>query len=291
MPEQLGIRDDESVAVFLGKGMTPTAPFSTHPQVQWLDAHRMSFNELQPLLPSKPKAFILTNGIEQSTYSKLAEHARNKNVFYLHRRSPDAVRYELYALLPKVEQARRTHVLPLGVDAPILPTTDTIKAPAQMPTPAPPQKGHLQRFLDTQTIDFVLPRIQEATRLFAVAQQAGVQTTIGSIANAIAGRAKAVGQGRPRIGWKKTKAKKAPAPVLPPIAPLRRTYDDPGRKIKARSKPSVNGNWGHEGIAVLDQAIAGLERMRDWATRTSQQNSELREKLDSIQQALAKLGM
>lgn len=221
--DQANLRDELAkggvVTVMLGSGFDLPADFGYHPAVHGVVANNCDPGNIAKEIPTNTKVLILTEQINRQVYEATKTLSAKRRLLYLIRKTPAALAEALKDIVPKRPVLGSTPPTVMG--AALSSVTTEPKAEAKEPTKgngAPPveeealvrrdsrttgtgveprttSKGTLAQMAPKGAIaslakeaDLEKSVAEEGRRLFRLAQTRGIQTTIGSITQAISNR-------------------------------------------------------------------------------------------------------
>jgi hypothetical protein len=186
------------VSVVLGNGVDAPSDWTWHPQVHWIVASQVKRHDIPTAIPPNTRLMLITEHISALVFQPIHDERKRRRLPYMVRKTGDSVADELkrifkdtapkvYESLPPapVEAASNGngngHGDPAAVEIPPVhaePTEDRSAKAADGKVPL----GGLKAFMEKhQNLSPALSNAEEGRRLFRLAQQLGVPTTLGSI--------------------------------------------------------------------------------------------------------------
>lgn len=186
------LADGGMVVVLLGKDYDCPSEYRYHPQVQVIDSTRVEPTGVSKMIPANARIAIVTNQIPPPVFAAFKSYASRRKLLYLPRSSAAALKDELAKQLaanPVVDQAPTPKpVAKVGDVVSIVPAKE--KEGRKI---AP--KGTVPALLDEAKLDLSKGVAEEARRIADFAKTRGIQTTLGSIEQAIRVRKRKAGRG------------------------------------------------------------------------------------------------
>lgn len=219
--------------VVLSRDYQLESDFSFHRQILPLSVDQLAGTkeEIEKKIPPTTKVVVLSDGIPGFTYQNLHAVFRRRGLVYIQRKNQESINQELKKLFP--EKARATTIASHQVSS----NGDGEHKPKKI-------AGHgVIATLVAENVNLREANASEAKRLFRIAQEQGITTTIASLAQA--------------------------------IAKHRRKSGSTGVVKSAMSKQQ-------QALAILDEAITNLGLIRDYVAETEQRNSDLEAKLETV---------
>jgi hypothetical protein len=248
--QNVDLGDGGVITVLLSKNVGCPPEYATHPRVYVVDATSLGPQDVAKAFPSNGKILITTQGLPQSFYHRLQTELRHRtNILTLYRPTEGSVKNELDKRLKRddasklVNNAGEVVAAKTNGNGTALATQKHGNAPKG-------SIGALVAELDDPSRSIS----EEGRRLFKIAQERGIPTTIGSVTQGVSKHRRTHGLGA------------RPASAVP-------------REVNKRLAA----------LRVLDDAIAGLALVREYVETTEAENIELKAKLDKARAAFAQL--
>lgn len=223
------------VAVALGSGMSLPGNWAFNPRVMAIHAETLAIDQVRDVFPSTTRMVIFTGELERTLYTAMVAEASRRRLNYLTRRSGEHLDFELRRIL-----------------------TQKVDGEPREPRPMAP-RGAIQTLIATHAnLTPSTSTAEEAKRLFAIAQQEGITTTLGSIEQGVS-------KAKRRAGFGSRPASVSNSAVAAQVALVRAV--DEAIIALTRIKESVQ---------TLDEEQARLRRERD----------DLQAKIDLLRGAL-----
>jgi hypothetical protein len=266
------LADGGQVVVFLGSGLDMPAEFAAHPQVRTVRANRLANHPnrksaIASELPSNTKLVIVTNQIDRAVNIQLQEELKRRKLTYVLRTSISAIIATLKEGFEPKNGATPTALLLTDPPIPVPPAT--VHEPSASPMPVASSSGWK-----------VVPPAPSTTR--RQAPKGAVPALIDQhwdaikdLSNADAGRYL---EPHARTAGLPTKATALEQAVR--VARLQRKT--------ATSAPPVPEAVA-DIILILDDAVAGLEMVREWILQQAGQQTEVEDARSKVAAAEAKL--
>ncbi len=233
----IDLSDGSMVAAIVGRGYQFPKDVGMHPQLALFDGLAKYPTGALPPLPANTKAILFTDGLALDRVQALKHEAQRRGILYVNRGNLDAT-VDVLRLWLNTGSKGGFLGGPNG-HGPNPPAPDTPEA-AAVEEERKTKRGELQAIIQTQD-----PRksiAEEARRLFDVAKQKGLPTTYASV----------------EMGLRAYRRKHT-------------TGDIP----KSLMDPKQAARLG--ALKTLDEAIAGLQLMREWVEQVEAENAELKE--------------
>lgn len=188
-PTEVDLSKGGVVTLVLGTGYELPTEFAFHPQVHVVDASLVNPTH-EGWIPSTTKIVIHTDHIPEKVYQYLQTIVRQRRLVYLPRKANGAILTELRRLLP-VKPANGNGA---GKDAekPGKETKAEAAAAAEGKTIA--ARGSIIGLVK-ELADLRKGSSEEGKRLFHIAQQRGIKTTLGSVKQAVTQAKRKQGRG------------------------------------------------------------------------------------------------
>jgi hypothetical protein len=206
-PVKLG-QGDMAVVVLGGTFDLPES-YENHPQVISLNAKELPYepDQISSKIPNTTKIILMTDGVPAQAYQSMNKVFRQRGLPFLVRKNTHAMEMALDELFPKK---------PKKLIAPKGTVSDLVK----------------------ENVDLTKSNAEEARRLMTLAKQRNLQTTVGSLSQAIA------------------------------------VYR---RKSGGTAIPKSIMSAKQQALAILDEAINNLTMIREYVIVTEAENEELKE--------------
>lgn len=213
--------------VVLADRFTMPDEYAQHAQVHPLPLAdlAMDLDGLNRQIPPTTKMVLIGGELPSTTYASVRRLCERRSLTYVQRRNPPALTETLRTILPGQRAA---------------PESSSDAGPRAAPTP--PKKGSLGAFV-REHAQLGKGSAEEGRRLFPLARAAGIETTIGSITQAISVEKRRGGR-----------------------------TETPKSLMTAQQRV----------LGTLDDAIAGLALVREYVAETEVKNAALTEKLAKL---------
>lgn len=258
--------------------------FKSHPQLLFWTGVRKEIQEAirnrqGDLLPDNTRGVVLSRFISHSESDQIIREARRKQVL----------------VIPMKNDGEITRVLEEITDK-----TNGNGAKAAPAAPAPASKPTVtRRWARGEQGHFVakyhqpdLPSIKEAQRLMVLVKQAGVQSTLASMYQAVAKYRRSLGlavgsRAKANLARRTKVAAPAPAPVVAPAAKAAPPVPAPPKvEPKATTTPAEEREGAVKALlAMVDDSISGMQLIREEVLKLHRQNVEamsLRDRLAEL---------
>jgi hypothetical protein len=235
MSELINVTETGGMAVvILGKEFDIPSDYAYHPQVMALLADKLptSIEELSAKIPQTAKIVLIGGEIPGPQFGNLRTVFTRRSLTFVQRRNAMALEDALKNIVP-IKNIRP------AVDQKSASNGDQAKKKDMAP------KGSIQTLV--KEADLNKGSAEEARRLFGIAQQRGIPTTIPSLAQAIA------------------------------VAKRKGGRTEPPRSIMSAQQNALK---------TLDEAISGLQLIREYVAQTEELNLELNRKLEAFKAIL-----
>ncbi len=247
------LSDGSMVACVVGRGYGLPKELGMHPQLALFDGLAKYPTGALPPLPANTKALLYTDGLAMDRMQALKHEAQRRGIVYVNRGNIDAVNEVLRLWLRTGVKGGHLNGHEPAADVASESPESAPEGGIEKKTIAP--RGAISIELMKEA-DVRAPLAQEARRLFDIARQRGITTTYGSVEQAL------------RNHKRKTGAGSVPDSLLP---------------ASERAKLTA--------LKTLDDAIAGLQLLRDWVEQSEIEIGELKAFKAGIQGMLAGAGM
>lgn len=243
----INLRDGGVVVVLLGDGQEIDDDYRLHPSVYVVDTAPLGPHDVGKCFPSNAKAVITTRWIPKPLYDRLKSEFDRRRTIHLFRDGKAAVNDELRKIL-----ARSTPAPPPPPTTPAKTDAASKNGDGKDGKIAP--RGSIKILVAEQ--DPTKSIAEESRRLFRLAQERGITTTYGSVAQAVS-----VYRRKHRLGDR-------PASIVAKTPQLRalQTLDE-----------SIDG---------LSGMIERLRGIRDFVEKSDRANDELQSKLALMREAV-----
>jgi hypothetical protein len=233
MGEFINVTETGGMAVvILGKEFDIPSDYAYHPQVMALLADKLptSIEELSAKIPQTAKIVLIGGEIPGPQFGNLRTVFTRRSLTFVQRRNAMALEDALKNIVP-IKNIRP------------VPEQRSNGDQSKKKDMAP--KGSIQTLV--KEADLNKGSAEEARRLFGIAQQRGIPTTIPSLAQAIA------------------------------VAKRKGGRTEPPRSIMSAQQNALK---------TLDEAISGLQLIREYVAATEELNLELNRKLEAFKAIL-----
>lgn len=232
----IDLSDGSMVAAVVGRGYQLPKDIGLHPQLAMFDGLAKYPTGALPPLPANTKAILYTDGLALDRVQALKHEAQRRGIIYVNRGNLDAV-VDVLRLWLTTGNKGGFMGGPNG-HGPAPPTPGTPEA-AAVEEQQKTKRGELQEIIKQADLRKGLQ--EEARRLFDLAKQKGLPTTYQSVENGL------------RSYKRKHGAGDIPASLM-----------DPQERQRLGA------------LKTLDEAIAGLQLMREWVEVVEAENAELK---------------
>lgn len=170
------------VTVVLGTGVDAPTDWSLHPRVHWVVANELHRHDVPGAIPTNTKLMLITDNISGNVFQQIHDERKRRRMPYMIRKTGEAVAEAL------------KDIFPTKVDIPFNPALEAVNgnghgaaaAPAEDGERKPMAKGAVKTFVETNLdLSPEKTNAEEARRIFRLAQVHGIETTIGSVQQAI----------------------------------------------------------------------------------------------------------
>lgn len=250
--QRFDLSDGGMVLVVLGRGYECPAEYRYHPRVQVVDACAVKPSEAVSMVPSNAKVAVITSLIPPPVFTAFKQVFSRRRLTYLPRSTPAALATQLKEILSTTTE-RVVDVEPERGRANGV--AATLGEVARVTEAKVQQvKGSLTEFVKAEA-DLKRGTAEEARRLFDLARKRGLTTTLASLQQTI------------------------------------RTHKRKGG-LSDRPLSATPGNERLEAMALLDNAIDGLQKLRAFVERVDAENDQkerliakLRARMDLLNEA------
>ncbi len=185
------------VSVVLGHGVEPPHDWTWHPRVHWIASSQIKRADVPTAIPTNTRLMLLTEHINALVFQPIHDERKRRRLPYMIRKTGDAVADELKrifkdekpqvyeSLSAKAESNGNGHSDPAPVETPPGQAEPIADADLTRDAKAAEGKvpiGGLKAFMQQhQNLSPTITSAEEGRRLFRLAQQLGIPTTLGSI--------------------------------------------------------------------------------------------------------------
>ena len=225
--------------MLLGKGVDCPVDYLHHPCVRVLETAKFDTQDVEKCFISNNKAFLTTQGLPKRFYDRLMTEVRRRKTITMYRPTTGSLENELRKIVATSRMVTE-HVASSNGNG-HAPGTATVGEAAKITEVAKKTIAPKNAVANLASqCDPTKSTAEEARRLFKLAQEQGIQTTLGSVTQSIA----------------KFKRKRG-------------MTDRPGSAVA----PEINKRLS--ALKVLDDSIAGLALVREYVESVESDNQKL----------------
>jgi hypothetical protein len=164
----ISLADGGTITLVMSSDIDVPTDFAFHPAITVLDARKFTPADVPKCFGSNSKALITTPHLPQAFYQQLMMEVRRRKTVTMHMANKGAMEQGLKRILDTAKQNG----------------TGTASA-GKSEKRAMAEKGSIKKFIDTNVLDPSKSTAEEGKRLFRLAQEQGLTTTLGSITQAV----------------------------------------------------------------------------------------------------------
>lgn len=246
--ETISLAEGGVVTLVLAKGVDCPAEYLHHPSVRVLEAAKFDASDVERCFTSNSRALITTANLPKPFYDRLQMEVRRRKTILMYRPTTGSIENELNKIVATSRRVIEHAGNGNGAGLASVGETARVTEANGKKTMAP--RNAIATL--AQQADPSKSTGEEARRLFKVAQDNGIPTTVASISTAISSYKRKHG-----------------------------LSDRPSSAVPA----TVNKRL--QALRVLDDAIAGLALVREYVETVETENAQLTERLEKFQKLAA----